>query len=230
MSGNRFAIAITVIALLANRAAAQEPGAIELLLTGTFLGPGPFPSSGQPWLAANRTGSRIVLEEASIEVTEVSHPCTGTATRIATTDVNEPLFLVRGSPRFRPGPLETVFDERRFIYPAEGFSLQLESGRWFGFQAYGSAKPAVGGVFVDDYEIRMYQGTRTQTLAEFRRIDWDGPPRLIWAGDLDRDGNLDALLDLSTSYAGNLYVLFISSAAGNGQLVGRVAEFPIAGC
>lgn len=111
-----------------------------------------------------------------------------------------------------------------------GLSLRLESGASFGFQAYGSAVAAVGEVRVTDYEIRLYQGTHTQTLAEFPRIDWDGPPQVVWARDMDRDGGPDALLDLRTHYSGHHYVLFLSSGASDGQLVSRVAEFRVGGC
>lgn len=222
---------ITLVAvILVGEAFSQDSGLVELALTGDFLGQGPFPESGPGWFAVNRTPTGVSLTETRIEVSQVPNPCAGTATRIAAIDVSELLFAVRGLPSFRPGPVDSVFDERRFIYPAEGFSLRLESGRWFGFQAYGSAAPAVGGVRVSDYEIRMYQGTRTQTLAAFPRIDGDGPPQLVWAGDLDRDGEPDALLDLTTSYAGKLYVLFLSSSARNDELVGRVAEFRVGGC
>jgi hypothetical protein len=216
--------------LLCDWALSQGTESIELAFTGDFFGAGPFPQSGQGWYAGIATPIGLALAETRIEVSKVPNPCSGTATRISAVDVNEALFLVRGSRFFLPGPLDSVFDDRRFIYPAEGFSLLLQSGKYFGFQAYGSATPGVGGVRVSDYEIRMYQGTRTQTLAEFPVIDQDGPPQLVWAGDLDRDGNLDALLDLTTSYAGNLYVLFLSSAARNDQLVERVAEFPVGGC
>ena len=223
-------LATTLGILVASSSTAQQSASIELLFTGTFYELARYPASGERWLAANRTDSGIVFEETTIEVTEVTQPCTGTATAIAATKINDPLFMVRGSPLLQPGPLKTAFDGNRFIYPAERVSLQLAPDQHFGFRAFGSATPAVGEVVVADYRIVMNLGNRVQTLAEFNRIDWDGPPKLIWAGDLDHDEKPDALLDLTTSYASNRYVLFISSAAGEGQLVERVAEFFIAGC
>jgi hypothetical protein len=225
-----FAVVRVVIALLAGEAFSQESSSVELAFTGDFLGAGSVAETEQGWFAVSRSPTGAYLEETRIEVSGVPNLCAGTATRIAAVDVDQPLFLVRGSSTFRSGPVDSVFEGRRFIYPAEGFSLQLSSGTWFGFQAYGSAAPAVGEVRVREYEIRMYQGTRTQTLAEFPLIDWDGPPQLVWAGDLDRDGNLDALLDLRTHYAGHHYVLFLSSRARSRDLVGRAAEFRVGGC
>ncbi len=168
--------------------------------------------------------------ETRIEVSQVPSLCADSATRISALDANEPLFLIRGSSSFQAGPLDSVFYEPRFIYPAEAIDLTLDSGAYFGFRAYGSATPAVGEVFVDDYQIVHFQGTRTQTLAEFMRIDWDGPPLLIWAGDLDLDGSPDALFDLRTHYAGHRCALFLSSSADGEELVGRAADFVFGGC
>jgi hypothetical protein len=217
-------------ALVVAPAHSQQPDSVELGFTGDFRGPGPYPVAGGDWFAVVDTSTGMALTATRMEVSEIPAACADTATRITAADVRDPLFLVRGSGSLRAGPIDSVFEERRFIYPAEGLSFQLDSGRWFGFQAYGSAAPAVGEVRVSDYEIRMNQGIRVQTLATFPRIDWDGPPQLVWAGDLDRDGNLDALLDLRASYAANLYTLFLSSHAQSGQLVGKVAEFRVSGC
>lgn len=223
-------LTVAIGGLVVPPAHSQQPGSVELGFTGDFRGPGRYPVAGGDWFAVVETLTGMALTATRIEVSQVPDACADTATRIAAADVGDSLFLVRGSGSFRAGPIDSVFVERRFIYPAEEFSFRLESDRWFGFQAYGSAAPAVGEVRVSDYEIRMYQGSRVQTLATFPRIDWDGPPQLVWAGDLDRDGNLDALLDLRASYAANLYTLFLSSHAKNGQLVEKVAEFRVSGC
>lgn len=225
-----FAFTGIVTVMLAGEVIGQDGSSAALALSGDFLRATSVPVTGQEWFAVNQTPSGMALSETRIELAQVTNACAGTATRIKAVDVREPLFLVSGLPALRAGPLDSVFDEPRFIYPAEGISLSLESGAWFGVRAYGSAAPAVGEVRITDYEIRIYQGTRTQTLARFPQIDWDGPPQLVWAGDLDRDGNLDALFDLRTHYAGHHYVLFVSSEARDELLVRSVAEFSVSGC
>ena len=174
------ALAVALVGLLGSAARSQESDSVELAFTGDFLGSRTFPESGSGWFAVRQTPTGMTLTETRIEVNKVPNACSGTATRITAMDVNEPLFLVRGLSAFQSGPLDSVFEERRFIYPAEEFSMKLASGRWFGFKAYGSAAPAVGEVRVSDYEIHLNQGTRTQTLAEFPLIAWDGPPN--WFG------------------------------------------------
>ena len=52
----------------------------------------------------------------------------------------------------------------------------------------------------------------------------DSGAGLLWAGDLDRDGRLDLLLDLSEHYNMSLPTLFLSSAAADSDLVAPVAR------
>jgi hypothetical protein len=208
---------------------AQETPWIELAFEGDFLGSGPFPESGGDWFALVRTGSGWDSVATRIEVTEIEEPiCGDSASRITSLDIGDSLFLFRGSSEFEVGPLDSVVDSRRFFYPAESVSFQLESGRHFGFTAYGSATPSDEGI--ENYSMYLNREGRRQLIAEFPRIGLDGPPQLVWAGDLDHDGEPDALLDLARSYAGDLFVLFLSSPATQDQLVARVAEFPVSGC
>ncbi len=63
-------------------------------------------------------------------------------------------------------------------------------------------------------------------------LDTDsGNTGLVWAGDLDGDGKLDLLLDVSNHYNAVINLrLFLSSHAKDGQLVEEVAAFHAVGC
>ncbi len=135
--------------------------------------------------------------------------------------------MVRGSTAFRSGAVDTAFFGNRYIFPGEYVSFRLKAGEPFGFVAYGSAMPDSP---VTNYAIHMTIGPTRQVIAEFPIIDTDGPPQLLWAGDLDRDDKPDVLFDLTTSYADRLYVLFLSSHAAGEQLVREVGRFRVAGC
>jgi hypothetical protein len=79
-------------------------------------------------------------------------------------------------------------------------------------------------------EILLSRGERRQKVASIANCCNDTWPAIIWAGDLDRDGELDLLLEVSAHYAGSEQVLFLSSAAGKSGLVGKVARFTASSC
>lgn len=58
----------------------------------------------------------------------------------------------------------------------------------------------------------------------------DASPQLIFAGDLDRDGQLDLIFDTSDHYNLNRPTLFLSSAAGKGEVLRAVATHDAVGC
>ena len=58
----------------------------------------------------------------------------------------------------------------------------------------------------------------------------DGNARLIFAGDLDRDGKLDLIFDTSDHYNVSRPTLFLSSQAKPGEQVGQAAQYESVGC
>jgi len=54
--------------------------------------------------------------------------------------------------------------------------------------------------------------------------------RVIWAGDLDGDGKLDLLVDVSNDYNAGDTALYLSSRARRGELVGLAATLQTVGC
>lgn len=58
----------------------------------------------------------------------------------------------------------------------------------------------------------------------------DASPHLIFAGDLDRDGRLDLILDTTDHYNLSRPTLFLSGAAGKGELLHAVATHTATGC
>lgn len=58
----------------------------------------------------------------------------------------------------------------------------------------------------------------------------DGQLRLLFAGDVDRDGRLDLLLDMSDHYNVSRLTLWLSTEAAKGDVVGEAAAFESVGC
>jgi hypothetical protein len=85
----------------------------------------------------------------------------------------------------------------------------------------------------------LSDGRINQILAEFSvtctpEDPWDTgsvSTGVIWAGDLDDDGRLDLIVDVSNHYnIVSAIVVFLSSLAREGQLVGRASGFWAVGC
>jgi hypothetical protein len=132
----------------------------------------------------------------------------------------------------REGLVDTAFDGYQPIGPSERITLKIGGGVRFGLFAKGRQVPVGGGspeVQTYDYELQMSQDQQLQTIAKLPIVGEDGRPTLMWAGDLDRDGKPDALIDLRP-YPGGRYVLFLSSLASAGDLVRNVAEFSFPAC
>lgn len=90
--------------------------------------------------------------------------------------------------------------------------------------------------------IDLIHGARRQTLAEMSGqrdlripdgailLGNEASPHVVFAGDLDRDGRLDLIFDTSSHYNVSHPALFLSGAAGEGELVRAVAEYHAVGC
>ncbi len=66
-------------------------------------------------------------------------------------------------------------------------------------------------------------------MAENEQFD-DSIYVLLWAGDIDRDGIPDLLIDTSNHYNISTIALFLSSKADKGKLYKKVAIFETIGC
>ena len=71
----------------------------------------------------------------------------------------------------------------------------------------------------------LWASRRSQTLVESARGFDDAYPRVIWAGDLDRDGKIDLFMNSARHYQIIEYTLFLSSAAKDEEIVGQVATW-----
>ena len=79
-------------------------------------------------------------------------------------------------------------------------------------------------------DLVVTDGSRRQVLYSWPEGLSDQAARLVWAGDLDRDGKLDYYLVLSSHYNLAEHTLFLSSRAKLGQIVGAAAVFKLSGC
>jgi hypothetical protein len=208
-------------------------GSIELLLTGQFHGDEVSARSGERWFGVFPKKDGFELAEAVIKVSLIEDPIVdeeGKKTgKVVSTDKKEkPLFLVKGVSGLKPGRVHTVFTGNLFLEPGQHLALNLNDQDQYHFNASAGRKTPDGSN--RDYKIELRLGEKTQTIVSMEGTDIDGPPLLLWAGDLDRDGKLDLLMDLTNHYNMEMYTLFLSSKAGKGRLLEEVAHFVTVGC
>jgi hypothetical protein len=197
-------------------------------MVGASPGSARWPPFDGRWLALHRTaaGDRLELVKARLSV--IDDPCRGRDTVVTVNglpaDAKVP-FLIQWD-RIKAGPIESGWPEPRFLHPGENQPVMLRGGRGFNLTAYGIAEPGM----IYNYRLVLSSGGIYQTFAQLHVVSMDGPPKIIWAGDLDRDGRVDVLADLTTDYVGHQYVLYASSLAPTGQLITEVAKLGLAGC
>jgi hypothetical protein len=205
---------------------AQSESGGELAMIGEFYAESVSAKSGEVWLGLYRVGDEYELRNTTLVVNERRSERMDTDFKeVQTNQPSEPLFLVRGLEELQPGEVETIIHDGEFIFP--GHMKRLRHSRFYLTLA------AVGEgierrpfeVALSKYKLMLWADRRSQTLVESAVGFDDAFPRVIWAGDLDRDGEIDLFMDTARHYQSIDYTLFLSSAAKDEEIVGQVARW-----
>jgi len=220
---------MTVLAALSGRSAQD----IKLLMAGQFHGDEVSAKSGEKWFGVFPEKDGFELVETVIKVSLFEDPIVDdegekTGKEVTTDKKETPLFLVKGVSGLKQGRVQTIFTGSLFLEPGQHLVLKLNDQDQFHFSASAGRKTEDGSA--RDYKIELRHGEISQTIVSMPATDSDGQPALLWAGDIDRDGKPDLLMDLTHHYNMEIYTLFLSSKAGKGELVEQVAEFVSVGC
>ena len=212
------------------RAQDRTSAAVALAAPGQRVSGTDWTTGGQAWVVLVRGAEGSRLESVIPRAIPVEDPRTGPDTTLAMDRAldGEALLLLAGE-GLEPGRVETTWEQPRFLYPGETVSLRL-GDQWFSLAAYGRAVPGAHDTFVEEYRLVLSHESTKDTIAAFERFGLEGHPEVRWVGDLDRDGRPDLLADLSTHYAGNRLVLFLSRGAGPGHLVRVAGRLDLPGC
>ena len=188
------------------------------------------------WLA-------LVEQDRGFELREVTvgrkreHPvCGDPGYALIAPGVKASTLLLRGLAQLKTGPVVTAFaggKGGKFLLPGERLDLALGGDDNWSLHAFGTVRPAVnsglGAAPITNYEVHMVGRGRSATVFSLARVGNDGPPQILWAGDLDGDRVADVLVELQ-GYPGSRRAVFLSSFAEPGQLVGKAASLDTAGC
>jgi hypothetical protein len=218
---------------------AQLPG--QMAMVGEWHGNEVAAENGEQWLALLNTPTGPALQNVSLFVERVEDavldiPPAKTGKKVSVPADLEPLVLLRNLEQLSPGPVvaaELSNPELSTTEPAtvlfNGMSYEI------GF----TCDEQYRGEELADCPLSISNSDQQQPLESYAiykpctvnaSMGSDAFPRILWAGDLDRDGKLDLLIDLTTHYNVTAPTLLLSSAAGEGQLVMPVAAFRTTGC
>lgn len=232
--------AMLFFGLVASDAFAGEP---RLLRPGQYHGKEVTAVSGERWLALMRgTAGRDRLASVTLrvdtvrdELLDADGPSTGKQVSAAPGD--EIVVLLAGIPGLRPGPVTTLATDMD-ITPTEPAQLALRDAAYEVTLECTRPARGVGGETVA-CSLVARRGHQAQVLKSYEAQFEDGVflavgddvrPKLLWAGDLDADGALDLLLDLTDHYNVSRPTLFLSRGRRAGTLLAPVAMHRSVGC
>ena len=204
--------------------------AIQILYPSQFHEDETPAKSGQHWMALIDEGQSSSLRDVTIHVERVTDvgdepgKKSGKAISIATLTRQESVIvLLRGMP-LREGAVPTA------RYSGEG-----DAGKPLHITLPNSTTTYELAISCDgrDCPLTLSENRTLQRLFVFNdnpyARDFKGL-RVIWAGDLDGDGKLDLLVDVSNHDNASDTALYLSSKARSGELVGLAAILQTVGC
>lgn len=210
----------------------QDAHSFALLEPGTFHGSDVSVDQPPTWIGIYCKGKSCSAQQTTIHSTRVPDPLgnddpkvpTGTEIGVSTPD--QPLFLVRGIsvrkdalPTFLAGEQSMVAGDELAI-PFLGSKLEL---RVKGSKT--EKEPLPKGS-----QLVLSEGSLTQVLFSLPEGGDDPYITVLWIGDLDGDGKPDLYLDTTWHYNLSHKVLWLSSLAKRGEIVGQAAVFATTGC
>jgi hypothetical protein len=233
-----FIVALFVLHLGSVRIQGSSKSEIEILRVGQFHGKEVSAKSGEMWFGLYLTmdGYELIPSEITVETCYDDVRGENTGKKVLVDQPKEPLFLIKGLENLKSGPVNTVFSGAKFLHPAESMTLKLGENGYYTLVGFGKAvdrgvaRPFDIAIRNYKIEISRYPWVHTQVIASFNIIAMDGLPTLLWAGDLDRDGKLDLVMDLTDHYNVSEYVLFLSSMSEGNNILRKVATFRTVGC
>ncbi len=237
--------AIVIVLLLAAAPLSSESSP-QLVLPGVFHADEVAVENGSTWLAVvPQHGHGFVIEEATVVVETVHDPIIdgeGEMTGVqvsAPSCFRTPLFLVRGVDAIQTGWFDTTYGTPIPLKINEPFPIKVSSQRRYALLVDCDPNaPTTVDNFVECPLVLVHELSHQvlTTFSVYAPPDGDlgfaseAVPQLLWAGDIDRDGKLDLLLDLTNHYNASAPTLFLSSGAGEGELVAEIASLFITGC
>lgn len=215
-------------------AAAPVP---QLMLTGeTFHGDEVPGRTGETWFALVVDGGKATLQPTTLKIEAVNDPVgdgpdekTG---RSVVAPGIEPRVLLRGIASLSAGDIAVAMADPQPLNA--GTPLPITFGGKtlnLGVRCSGTGDALTCTVVLGDGVMEQVLFDTFATRSESGVIELgEAVPSVLFAGDLDRDGRVDLLIDTTDHDNLSRPTLFLSGAAKKGQHVAHVAQQSITGC
>ncbi|HZG52932.1 MAG TPA: hypothetical protein VEZ40_12420, partial [Pyrinomonadaceae bacterium] len=196
---------VALITILCSGAAAQKRvPQISLITTGEFHGDEITAKSGERWLGLFPTSGGYALLPAILKVEKVLDPIVDqnprimTGKKVSVSHARKPIFLLKRADFLRGNAVRTVFaGEENNLVNGESVDLRL-GGKSYKLKVV-SNDPTPVGYVVSNSKLILSTVAKSQVIFSVEVPD-DAGWSLLWAGDLDGDGNLDLYMDLHNKY------------------------------
>jgi hypothetical protein len=212
-----------------------------MVIDGSWHGNEVTAQDGEIWLALVKNKGTYSLQEERISVTLVEDavldtPPAKTGKKISLPDGINAIVLLRNIPGLKAGPVVSAEIIDRNFAAGEPTAI-LFNGMTYELVIACDTEPSVEEY--TDCPLVLSGGGKTQQLMIYpvfrpgealQGIASDANPQVVWAGDLDRDGHLDLIIDLTNHYNVAAPTLLLSTQAEEGEIVHPVAEFRTTGC
>ena len=191
-------------------------------------------ASGLTWMGLFPTAAgQFELKPTKVTVTLVHDEIVDepkgkkTGKKVTIAGKGEPLFLVKEVSSLRAGKVATSANFNRERLEIEQ-TLKLNVGDKHSTLTVNGKKK--DQEWRSGYNIVLESGGTKQVVYERKEISDSSFPSLLWAGDLDGDGKIDLIMDVTSNYNVRDLALFLSSKAKQGKLVEKVATHFSTGC
>lgn len=196
--------------------------------------------TGETWLTLFKQNGEYELKKTRVKVKQlrtISYVGDENDAALSFDKKGTAIFAVKGIPKLKPGTVTTLyhaptFDEisRRNLdinNMGENYKRDFElNGKWYTLRV-------ADGLTDDGVKARVlvleHDGSH-QILRRIHHDEYMPIGRLLWAGDLDRDGKLDLYFDEFNEKGYFSVELLLSSEAEPNELVRPAARFFVAGC
>jgi hypothetical protein len=223
----------------------QQPDKYQLLLPQQYHGKEVTAKSGEKWWGVFQVEEGQELRPVILDIKSVHDGIVDgdkkedTGKLVSTKEKGRGicLFLVKGLKNATPGPITSFFSGEFRLCPSKyRIEFSTKGEELLTLEVAGTVEDQY--IKGEDYSItvrfgkptELYRESSPHFVFESKTKFNDAVPALLWAGDLDRDGKPDLLLNETYHYNVSLPTLLLSGGAEKGKLLERVAQISSCGC